>query len=312
MRAGGVEGGLRRFRRRLHPSHAPAAAAPVTYTHAAPAKLNLGLHVLRRRPDGYHDLDTVFVALPWADTLTAAPADTLRFACSDAALPTDGRNLVVRAAEALQRHLDTAQGAALHLHKVLPYGAGLGGGSSDAAATLRLLVQLWGCALPEADLYALARTLGADVPFFLDPRPARATGIGDVLTPLQGDDGAPYALPFPLVVAVPQVEVSTAEAYRRVTPSDEPRPDLAAVVRANDLDRWRRELVNDFEAPIVAAFPELAATRDALRDAGAAYVSMSGSGSAFFGVFEDDRTALAAAEALRYSGLTVWHGTLDP
>ncbi|HYE57357.1 MAG TPA: 4-(cytidine 5'-diphospho)-2-C-methyl-D-erythritol kinase [Rhodothermales bacterium] len=283
----------------------------MTLTRHTPAKLNLGLHILRRRSDGYHDLQTVFVPIGWMDTLTATPAPDLRFACSDPTLPTDARNLVVRASEALRRYTGTTEGAALHLDKNLPHGAGLGGGSSDAAATLLLLSDLWGLAVPPADLHALSRGLGADVPFFLDPRPALATGIGDVLTPLAGEDGAPYRLPYPLVVAVPPVAVSTAEAYRHVTPHGEGRPDLAAVVCSNDLERWRRELTNDFEAPVVAAYPALAPVREALHDAGAAFVSMSGSGSAFFGVFDDDALALAAAEALRYAGCSVWHGVAE-
>jgi 4-diphosphocytidyl-2-C-methyl-D-erythritol kinase len=284
----------------------------LTFTRQAPAKLNLGLHVLRRRDDGYHDLQTVFVPIPWADTLAAVEAPDLRLACSEPALPTDAGNLVVRAAEALRLHTGTPRGAALHLDKRLPHGAGLGGGSSDAATALLLLCDLWGLAMPDADLQALARSLGADVPFFLDPRPALATGIGDVLTPLLDDDGAPYRLPYPLVVAVPPAAVSTAGAYRHVAPRADGRPDLAAAVRSNDLDRWRRDLVNDFEAPIVAAYPALGPVRAALYDAGAGYASMSGSGAGFFGVFEDDARALAAAEALRYAGCTVWHGMAMP
>lgn len=292
------------------PSHFPLllSAAPLIHTRQAPAKLNLGLHVLQRRADGYHDLQTVFVPIPWADTLAATEATDLRLACSDPSLPTDAGNLVVRAAEALRRLTGTTQGASMHLDKHLPHGAGLGGGSSDAAAALVLLRDLWGLSLPPDDLHGLARGLGADVPFFLDPRPALATGIGDVLAPLVDEHGAPYRLPYPLVVAVPPVAVSTAEAYRQVRPRADGRPDLAAAVCSNDLDRWRRDLTNDFEAPIVAAYPALAPVRAALHDAGAAYVSMSGSGSAFFGVFEDDAQALAATEALRYAGCIVWHG----
>ncbi len=276
---------------------------------AAPAKLNLGLHVLRRRADGYHDLDTVFVALPWHDTLAAAPAPDLRLVVEGADLPTDDTNLVVRAARALASYAGMEAGADLHLAKHLPHGAGLGGGSSDAAAALRLLADLWRIDVPADEMHAIARSLGADVPFFLDPRPMRATGIGDVLTPLVDTGGDPYVLPYPLVVAVPEgVAVSTAEAYRLVRPNDADRADIGAVVASNDLARWRRELVNDFEAPVVAAHPPLAALRASLADAGAAYVLMSGSGSAFFGVFEDAPTATGAAEALRFSGHIVWHG----
>lgn len=280
-------------------------------TASAPAKLNLGLHVLARRADGYHDLETVFVPLAWADTLTFARSDAITLTCSDDALPTDDTNLVLRAARALARHAGTEAGAAIHLDKAIPHGAGLGGGSSDAAATLRALCDLWRLDVPDADLYALARSLGADVPFFLDPAPTFATGRGDRLAPLAGVDGDPYALPFPVVVAVPDVRVATAEAYRLVTPRADGRPDLAALVRSNDPARWRRELVNDFEAPVVTLHPPVRAVRQALVDAGAVYVSLTGSGSAFFGLFDDDAAALAAAEALRYAGVRVWHGTME-
>lgn len=288
--------------------HNPAARELI---RPALAKLNLGLHVLRRRPDGYHDIETVFVRIPWADRLTARPADTCTLTCSDAQLPTDERNLCMRAARLLAEHAGVRQGAALHLEKVVPYGAGLGGGSSDAAATLRLLADLWGLAVPAAELHALAARLGSDVPFFLGPPAAYATGRGERLAPLtDAATGEPYRLPFALVVVVPPVHVATAEAYRRVQPRADGRPDLRAVVRSNDLDRWRAALVNDFEAPILAAYPALQAARDALRAAGAGYVSLSGSGAALYGVFEDEPRAHAAAEAARLTGHRVWQGTV--
>jgi len=273
----------------------------------APAKINLGLHVLRRRNDGYHDLDTVFLAIPWHDTLTVDEASGIAFSASEPTLPTDDRNLVVKAARALARHLGIEPQAAVHLDKHIPFGAGLGGGSSDAAAALRALVQLWEAKVSDADLHALAAALGSDVPFFLDPRPMHATGRGETLVPLVSN-GSAYTLPYPLVVVVPRVHVSTVEAYRLIQPNDAHRADLAAVVVSNDLDRWHRELVNDFEAPVVAAFPELGAVRAALVDAGAAYVSMSGSGSAFFGVFESTAQAASAAETMRHANHRVWHG----
>ncbi|MDX1548260.1 MAG: 4-(cytidine 5'-diphospho)-2-C-methyl-D-erythritol kinase [Rhodothermales bacterium] len=275
----------------------------------APAKLNLGLHVLRRRPDGYHDLETVFLRIAWADHLTARREEALALTCSDPSLPTDESNLVMKAARRLAEEYGVVAGAALHLDKHLPYGAGLGSGSSDAAATLRLLADLWGLDVPEDRLHGLAASLGADVPFFLGPEAAYATGIGDRLAPLlDPETDAVYRCPFDLVVVVPPVHVATAEAYRRVTPRDEERPDLRAAVLSNDLARWREELVNDFEAPILAAYPAIRAAKDALVDAGAGYAALSGSGAAVFGVFGDAAHATAAAEAARLAGHRVWHG----
>ena len=271
----------------------------------APAKLNLGLHVLRRRPDGFHDLATVFLPIGWADRLAAEPAATVSLACSDPALPTDERNLVVRAALALREWAGVERGARLRLTKRVPYGAGLGGGSSDAAAALRLLARLWSLDVPDDARAALALDLGSDVPFFLDGAPALASGRGERLTPLLGADGGPYRCPFWLVVVVPPVHVSTARAYGLVTPSDRDRPDLGAAVRSNDLGRWQAEVANDFQAPVEAAHVAVRDVRLALLDAGAGYASLSGSGSAVFGAFETEATARAAAAALAPS-CRVW------
>ncbi len=284
---------------------------PATGTRHAPAKINLGLHVLRRRADGYHDVETVLLRIPWHDRLTARPADGLTCTCSDPALPTDEGNLCVRAAHVLREAFGTEQGAALHLDKHVPYGAGLGGGSSDAAATLRLLTDLWSLDASDDELHVLAAALGADVPFFLGPPAAYATGRGDALAPLRADGGTPYRLPFALVVVAPEEGMSTPEAYRMVTPRAEGRPDLRAVVCSNDLERWRAELTNDFEAPVLDAHASARGVKTMLLDAGAGYAALSGSGSAVFGVFEDDAQAEAAAEAARQSGHRTWHGAVD-
>jgi 4-diphosphocytidyl-2-C-methyl-D-erythritol kinase len=188
-------------------------------------------------------------------------------------------------------------GATLHLEKRVPYGTGLGGGSSDAAATLRLLTRLWDLDPAPKQLHDVARGIGADVPFFLHDAPAAyATGRGDDLTPLYGNDD-PYRLPHPVLVAAPPVQVATPDAYTQVTPRSDGRPGLPDLVRSGDLGRWRTALVNDFEAPITDRHPEVAAARDWLDEAGAAYVSLSGSGGAVYGVFETAERAEAAFEA---------------
>lgn len=271
--------------------------------HLAPAKINLGLHVLRRRTDGYHDVETVLLPIGWHDVLAARSSDTFRFTCSDSALPTDERNLCVRAAHALAAESEIAPWGELHLEKHVPHGAGLGGGSSDAAHTLRLLTDLWDLGVPTAALHAIAASLGSDVPFFLHDEAMLATGRGETLEPLADE---PYHLPYALAVVMPPVQVATAEAYALVHPNDLGRSDVRAVVCSNDLDRWRRELVNDFEAPVLARHPEIREARQRLLDAGAGYAALSGSGAAVFGVFEragDAERAVAEAEA---SGLRAW------
>jgi 4-diphosphocytidyl-2-C-methyl-D-erythritol kinase len=271
------------------------------FERIAPAKLNLGLHVLRKRPDGYHDLETVFLRIAWCDVLTARPAEQITLTCSDATLTTDETNLVMKAARRLAEACGVEHGAALHLDKRLPHGAGLGGGSSDAAATLRLLADLWRLDVSGATLQQLALALGSDVPFFLGAATAHATGRGEVLTPWPG-----YRMPYSLVVVVPPVQVSTAAAFARIRPDDAQRPDLRALVRSNDLARWRAELVNDFERPIFEAYPAIRTAKEVLLEAGAGYASMSGSGSAVFGVFEKDGQAARAAASAWQEGCRVW------
>lgn len=263
----------------------------------APAKINLGLHVLRERADGYHDVETVLHRIDWADTITAEPAEDLSMTCSDPRLPTDENNLCLQAAHELKEAFDVTQGAALRLEKCVPYGAGLGSGSSDAAATLRLLTRAWKLDPRPDGLRDVASRIGADVPFFLHDSPAvYATGRGDQTAPLRKASGAPYRIPFPVLVAVPAVTISTPDAYARVRPQEADRPNLPFVVRSNDLDRWRAELVNDFESTIVEAHATVADTRQWLQNRGAAYVSLSGSGGAVYGIFQTTDGAEAALE----------------
>jgi len=283
----------------------------VTLSRSAPAKINLGLHVLRRRGDGYHDLETVFLRIGWADVLQVSPDDSLRFSCSDPALPIDESNLCVRAARLLADHAGLLPSAAIHLEKTVPYGAGLGGGSSDAAATLVLLDALWNLGLEASSLHALATRLGSDVPFFLGPTAAYGTGRGERLAPLVDAAGAPYRSPFTFVVVKPDVAVSTADAYRWIVPNETARPDLRTLVASNDLDRWRCDLVNDFEAPVFERYPVLQSVRDGLREDGAGYAAMSGSGSAVFGVFESAEAARISATRWTQAGFHGWCGSVN-
>ena len=276
-------------------------APPSTYR--APAKINLGLHVLRRRADGFHAVETVLLPLGWHDVLTACPAERFAFTCSDTDLPTDARNLVVRAARAFEKRTGVEAAVALHLEKRVPHGAGLGGGSSDAAHTLRLLRDRFAPNLSDEGMHDLAGALGSDVPFFLHDEAMLATGRGERLRPLGAQ---PYRLPFALAVVMPSVRVGTAEAYRLVRPQEAGRPDLADVVGSNDLGRWRRELANDFEAPVAERHPAIRKAKRDLLERGAGYAALSGSGAAVFGVFEDEEAAQRAAEAARADGLQAW------
>lgn len=267
----------------------------------APAKINLGLCVLRKRTDGYHDLATVFHPIGWADTLTADHAETVSLTCTDTTLPSGEDNLVVRAARLLKAAGRVDRGAILHLTKVLPHGAGLGGGSSDAATVLQILCRLWRLDCTTISLASLALDLGSDVPFFLRRRTVYAQGRGEMLTPLEG-----YRFPFSLAVVVNPIRISTAWAFRHVEVRETGRADLAEVVRSNDLDRWRRELTNDFEGPVFSEWPVLHRTKSALLRAGASFASLTGTGSGVYGVFESYKCAEDAAQEAAARGCATW------
>jgi 4-diphosphocytidyl-2-C-methyl-D-erythritol kinase len=278
-------------------------------TATARAKINLGLHVLRRRPDGYHDIDTVFVRIGWSDVVTVESAPHLSMSCDDPDLPVDMSNLCMRAASMLGEASGVALGASIHLEKRVPYGSGLGGGSSDAATTLLLLNDLWDLSLPRERLSEIAAGVGSDVPFFLGAGAARGTGRGELLARLtDGPANTGYRFPFFLAVVVPPISVSTAEAYAGVVPAAGARPDLDELVGSNDPERWKAELRNDFEASVFGRHPEIQELKKALLGQGAVYASLSGSGSAVFGVFEELRTAWTAVRKPVFSGCRVWAG----
>ncbi|MEI4473106.1 4-(cytidine 5'-diphospho)-2-C-methyl-D-erythritol kinase [Frigidibacter sp. MR17.24] len=256
----------------------------------APAKINLALHVTGRRGDGYHLLDSLVVFAGVGDRLSAAPADRLSLRVSGPraeGVPTGPENLVLRAA----RLLDPARGAALTLDKRLPAMAGIGGGSSDAAAALRLLSDLWGLALPAA---ADTAALGADVPVCLDPVPQRMRGIGERLAPL------PALPPVWTVLVNPGVPVATPEIFRRLASPD--NPGLGAVPRCADaaaLAGWLRGLRNDLQPAAEALAPQVSTACGALAaQPGCLLSRMSGSGATCFGLFATTATADAAAASL--------------
>ena len=174
----------------------------------SPAKINLSFRILGKRPDGYHEIDTVMAKLPGlADEITITPAAEFSFTCSDASLPTDGKNLVVKAVDALSEKSGQAQSFHIHLEKRIPHGAGLGGGSSNAATTLLALNGQLASPLPAADLQALAAALGSDVPFFLYSGAARCTGRGEIIT------AAPAPPGHPIILFKPGFSVSTPDAH---------------------------------------------------------------------------------------------------
>jgi 4-diphosphocytidyl-2-C-methyl-D-erythritol kinase len=258
-----------------------------------PPKVNLYLRVVRRREDGYHELETVFQSIDGGDTLYGASAADLSLRCSDPSLPTDERNLVTRAARLLQKGDAAARsrGAELTLVKRTPSGAGLGGGSVDAAAALALLSRLWGLSLSRAELAGLAARLGSDVPFFLSGGTALARGRGEQLDPL------PTA-PLWLVLLRPAVSVSTPWAYQQWAAGPREGPpveEFIAALRSRSPEAVGPLLRNDLEPGVAAAMPEIAAARAWLLAQGLCGVRMTGSGSVVFGVARDEEQARKVA-----------------
>lgn len=243
-----------------------------------PCKINLGLQILRKRSDGFHDLSTCFYPLPWTDILEVIESDKVRFSVSG--LPVQGDvkdNLCLRAYELMTREFKLPP-VSIHLHKIIPMGAGLGGGSADAAYTLRLLNEKFRANASPHKLEELAAQLGSDCAFFLHDRPMLGTGKGNVLAP------APVSLKGKFMVVVkPNVHVSTAEAYAGVSPF-EPEKSVPEIL-GRPMVGWRDELKNDFEKSVFVRYPEIARVKEMFYDSGAEYASMSGSGSAVFGIF---------------------------
>lgn len=263
-------------------------------TEAARAKVNLYLHVVGRRADGYHLLDSLAVFPGAADRLSAAPADalTLEVAGPNAAgLETGPDNLVLQAARALASATGVEAGARLVLDKRLPVASGIGGGSADAAAALRLLARLWDVHLPAERLQVIAQGLGADVPVCLESRPARMGGIGERLQPAPSLPGCGMTLLNPgAAVATPDVFRARGGAFSGVPVLPDAWPDAAAM--AADLAQMR----NDLEAPAMTLCPAVAAVLEWLRaQPGCLLARMSGSGATCFGLFAEAEAAAAAA-----------------
>ncbi|WP_029075714.1 4-(cytidine 5'-diphospho)-2-C-methyl-D-erythritol kinase [Kaistia adipata] len=279
-----------------------ADSGPLPVSEFAPAKVNLALHVTGRRADGYHTLDSLVVFAAIGDTVEAVPAPgaaspslsiTGPFA---AGLDAEPDNLVLRAAEAYAARGGAIAGFDLRLDKRLPVASGIGGGSADAAATLRLLARIAPLPRPAADPCAtIAPRLGADVPMCLRSTPLRARGIGEQLQPVTG-------LPWlPMVLVNPRVAVSTPAVFKALVRRD--NPGLAdmpvAFADAAALARWLETTRNDLEAPATALIPAIAEARAGLAAApGCLLARMSGSGATVFGLFPDDASAARAATAL--------------
>ena len=252
------------------------------------AKINLGLNVVEKRPDGYHNLETVFYTIPLQDAIEITAVDNEKQTEEnvDYRLKVTGNlldgtpddNLVIKAYRLLRNDFDIAP-CAFNVFKHIPTGAGLGGGSSDAAFTIKALNDRFGLGLTDTQMEKYAARLGADCAFFIRNKPVMATGIGNVFSPidlsLKGKT---------LVLVKPDIFVSTPDAYRLVKPH-KPEQSLAELLK-QPIETWKDNVKNDFEVSVFAKYPEIAGIKDMLYDLGAVYASMSGSGSSVFGIFD--------------------------
>lgn len=253
-------------------------------------KINLGLHITGKRTDGYHELETVFYPIQLCDSLELISANTtidqnqkdinpIEFSASGLTIPGDAtNNLCVKAYQILKADFPQLPSVKIHLHKVIPMGAGLGGGSADGAFALQLLNEKYQLNISEDQLIDYAAQLGSDCAFFILNKPSYALGRGEKLMPLAVDLSA-----YQFVLVHPGIHINTKWAFEQITPSI-PSVSLKEVLH-QPIESWKNNLYNDFEAPILAAYPEMNLIKNALYEDGAIYASMSGSGSSFFGIY---------------------------
>ncbi len=266
------------------------------------AKINLGLDIVEKRPDGYHNLETVFYPIPLCDILEITPATEhdapeYTFTMYNAVFEgSNDDNLVIKAYKALAADHKLPK-VDISLYKHIPTGAGLGGGSADAAFALKMLNDIASLGLTSQQLCSYASRIGADCAFFIDNTPAYATGIGDILTPTPCSIGG-----YHLVLVKPDIHVSTKDAYALVTPQKPEQP--LTEIAARPIHEWKDAMKNDFEKSIFAKYPAMAKVKEQLYEMGAVYASMSGSGSSFFGIFKEEQDIEKIKE--QFPGMFCW------
>ena len=269
------------------------------------AKINLGLRILSQRDDGYHDIETVFHRVHPYDEIGLEPASDITLTINSRVLPSDNQNLCVKAAKLLQLYIGSENGVHIFLNKNIPIGAGLGGGSSDAASTLTGLIKLWHIDISKKELLKIGLQLGSDVPYFLASGTAYATSRGEILEYFE------FTLPYWIVIIYPNIHVSTKWAYEAIRDTRYNKhkskvndPSSSISLRQNLLDNIHNPmqlnivLHNDFEPIVLHKYETIAYTKVSLYAAGAKFAQMSGSGSAIYGLFTSEQEAKNAAEQL--------------
>lgn len=249
-------------------------------------KINLGLRILRKRNDGFHDIETIFYPLPFYDVLEIIRADDKQTSLSHSGLKIDmdaENNLCAKAYRSLKNDYPDIPPVHIHLHKTIPAGAGLGGGSADGAFTLQLLNKKFQLNLSAEQLISYALQLGSDCPFFILNKPCLATGRGEILEPLSVDLSAFY-----FIIVNPGIHINTGQAFAGITPSV-PQKAVDKII-LQPIETWKDELINDFEKNVFEIHPEIKNIKESLYQQGAVYASMSGTGSTVFGIFKKDNS----------------------
>lgn len=271
------------------------------------SKINIGLNIVRRREDGYHDLQSIFVPIGWTDILEAVKSRNQETSLTVTGNRIDcpmEKNLVIKALRAVENHIGRElPPVEIFLRKIVPDGAGLGGGSADAASMVKFLDELFGLSLTESEMREICSKVGADCPFFISGKPMLATGTGTTLSPIE----LPQLKGKKIVVAKPPVLVSTREAYTGVKPSGI-EMDYREMAKT-PIEEWKNLFVNDFEKSIFPSHQRIAEIKDYLYKEGAMYASMTGSGSSVYGIFEND--ILAESVKATLNDCIVWSGTMD-
>ncbi len=248
------------------------------------AKINIGLYVTEKRPDGYHNLETLFYPTKLYDVIEIVENKSSQepYIWSSSGIAIDGKaedNLCIKALKLLKQDFNIPP-IKIHLHKVIPFGAGLGGGSADAAFTLTILNEMFQLGINKDKLIEYAAKIGADCAFFIINKPCIATGIGDILKPTEIDLKGKH-----LLLVKPEIHISTPEAYSGVSPKI-PAESLGSTLQ-EPLEKWHDSVVNDFEASVFPNHPTIKDIKDQMYSSGAIYASMTGSGAAVFGIFKN-------------------------
>ncbi|HVO73573.1 MAG TPA: 4-(cytidine 5'-diphospho)-2-C-methyl-D-erythritol kinase [Ignavibacteriaceae bacterium] len=267
-----------------------------------PAKINIGLNVIRMRPDGYHDIETIFYPVNLFDKIVIKESSEFNFTCSNSSIQDDPENLVIKAKNILEKQSDKKLLCHIDLEKNIPISAGLGGGSSDAAAVLTGLNSFFGLNIPNKALYLMSSELGADVPFFLNPKPSFAFSKGDELGEIN------FKINYPVLIVNPGIHVSTKWAYENI--KHKPAKINLQSLLGNKIPDWislKGILKNDFEEIVFRNFPEIGEIKNQIYFSGAMFALMTGSGSTVFGIFPDMISAERAEKVFKQKYFTFIH-----